>query len=146
MLPKAQQQERPAWYTRLGAVSKLERRQEKSYHDTLDERHEAATAETTAVKTSWNWNRRRKQNNSKRRNPNHRGSSLDGLDFRRDIMLANQQHSIYAMADSVTHLPSMADFNNDDDDANENMKTGCMQDTNLASNPKTKQCVLDLIM
>ena len=146
MLPRAQQQERPAWYTRLGAISKLERRQEKSYHDTLDERHEAATVEATAVKTSWNWNRQRKQNNSDRGIPNHRGSSPDGLDFRRDVMLANRQDSIYAMADSVTRLPSMADFNDDDDDANENMKTGYMEDIKLASNPKTKQCVLDLIM
>lgn len=129
------QKEHPAWYNNLGALSRWEHRQEKAYHDTLDERNEA-----TAIQTIQNQNRNQNNRFWQRR------SGRDGLDFSRDVTLAARQDSIYALNDSVAQFTLVDDFdsnsNNTDDNENNN---GYLQDTRAATNPKTKKCVLDLI-
>lgn len=135
--------QRPPWFSHLGALSRWERRQEKAYHDTLDERHEV-----TAAKHS-------------RANPNHhqqyipnssllqwqrRGSSRDGLDFSRNIDLAKRHDSIYALADSVTQFPAMNEFMKECNEVDDfDINTGYRQDLRPAVDLKTKKCVLDLI-
>lgn len=126
----------PAWYNRIAGLARRERQQEKDYHDTLDDHHKA------------------KEENAFRRNQNHlyfrnwqRRSSRDGLDFSRDVALALRHDSIYAMADSVTFLPSFDDFamETDTSEETEKMDNGYIQDTRPAANPKTTKSVLDLI-
>ena len=129
----------PKWFNKLGAISQRERQQEKAYHDTLDEHHEA---------------RMRKAMKQKKNHPywRRRNSSRDGLDFSRDVALALRHNSIYAMADSMTQLPSFDAFDIDSNILNidernkaDNSNNGYVQDTRPAANPKTKKCVLDLI-
>ena len=123
----ASELQRPAWYTRLAAISKWERTQEKAYHDTLDERHEAnhSKHKQNHKPHFWQWQRQK-----------------DGLDFSRDVVLAaGRQESIYAFADSLTDLPS-ADGNENGGDGNHG-ENDISRNGNMA---KTKKCVLDLIM
>jgi hypothetical protein len=133
----------PSWYNRLGAISRWEHRQEKAYHDTLDKRHEASTIQAL------------KQN---QKHPyykfwHRRNSSRDGLDFSRDLALAQRHNSIYAVAGSSTQLPAPdvlntnSDNSNDDNNESENddSNNGYFQGARPVSNPKTTKCVLDLI-
>ena len=129
-----------AWYNRLGALARREQQQRKDYHDTLDEHHEAKNE--CAL--------RKFQNHPYNfRNWQQRKSSRDGLDFSRDVALALRHASIYAMADSLTALPSCDAFGTDaeisDENENRNVSNGYIQDTRRAANTKTRKCVLDLI-
>eukprot|EP00536_Pseudo-nitzschia_multiseries_P003201 jgi/Psemu1/7166/gm1.7166_g len=109
--PQATASNNNAWYTELGELSKLEHRHEKAYHDTLDERHEA-----TAVNMLRTTSHQHHPNNRRFLHWPRRGQARDGLDFSRDLLLANRQDSIYAMADSVRHLSSTEYDDNDRDD------------------------------
>eukprot|EP00533_Pseudo-nitzschia_delicatissima_P016032 CAMPEP_0197278830 /NCGR_PEP_ID=MMETSP1432-20130617/19201_1 /TAXON_ID=44447 /ORGANISM="Pseudo-nitzschia delicatissima, Strain UNC1205" /LENGTH=217 /DNA_ID=CAMNT_0042745263 /DNA_START=174 /DNA_END=827 /DNA_ORIENTATION=- len=123
----------PVWYNRLGAMARRERQQEKAYHDTLDEHHNAKTIKALRQQQSHHPYWRRK-------------SSRDGMDLSRDVALALRHNSIYAMADSFTLLPPSDAFNYDNNDSeNGNCENGYIQDTRPAADPKQKKCVLDLI-
>lgn len=140
--------QRPVWYKRLGAISRRERQQEKAYHETLDEHHEATTFQAL----------KKYQNHPYLQYWNRSNSIRDGMDFSRDVALAKRQDSIYACADSLTQLPLGDAFQfdsernnatngdkNDNSNFNSNSNNGYIQDTRPAVSPKTKQCVLDLI-
>jgi len=140
--------QRPSWYKRLGAISRRQRQQEKAYHDTLDEHHEAKTFQAL----------KKHQNHPYFQYWNRSNSIRDGMDFSREVTLAMRHDSIYACADSLTQLPLDDAFHSDSDmnnanngDENENgnfnfnSNNGYIQDTRPAVSPKTKQCVLNLI-
>lgn len=132
--PEHAESRHPSWYNRLGAISRREHQQEKAYHDTLDDHHEATIVQALKRNTRHpyfqNWHRRK--------------SSRDGLDFSRDVALAMRHNSIYAMADSLTKIPDFC-LCNDDANENDDCHNGYIQDTRPAANQKTQKCVLDLI-
>jgi hypothetical protein len=139
-----QQQQQQSWRSRLNAISRWEHRQEKEYHDTLDERQKVQQNSNKNKKAGYRWPGARQQ------------SIRDGLDFSRDVNLARRGESIYAMVDTFPELSADTNdlHNNDNDDNNndsdndkdyERNSNGYMQDTRKLSSPKTKTCVLDLI-
>lgn len=135
--------QRPPWFSHLGAISRWERRQEKAYHDTLDERHEVTAAKHSRASPNLHQQYLPK---SSLLQWQRRGSSRDGLDFSRDIDLAKRHDSIYALADSVTQLPAMNEFMKEYNELDgDDINTGYRQDLRPVKDPKTKKCVLDLI-
>jgi hypothetical protein len=142
--PEKNQQQQSSWRSRLNAISRWEHRQEKEYHDTLDERQKVQQNISKNKKAGYRWPGARQQ------------SIRDGLDFSRDVHLARRGESIYAMVDTFPELSAnMNDLhnNNNDDNNNDNSNdnnyegnsNGYVQDTRKSSSPKTKTCVLDLI-
>ena len=145
-LPEKNQQQQSSWRSRLNAISRWEHRQEKEYHDTLDERQKVQQDINKNKKAGYRWPGARQQ------------SIRDGLDFSRDVNLARRGESIYAMVDTFPELSANINDlhnNNNDDNNNDNSNNndnnyesnsnGYMQDTRKSSSPKTKTCVLNLI-
>lgn len=147
----------PSWFNKLNALSRWEHRQERIYHETLEERQKLRerhpqhqfrnSNQTTMGRRIW---------------PGRKEESLrDGLDVSRNVDLCGRD-SIHALADSFTELSATSKIYGDDDDSNNdntrqldnegnsnrrhnNNNCGYLQDTRPSTRPKTQKCVLDLV-